>query len=77
MLVLRTQLASLQVNPDFANLREKIQAIASALEEQEAIPAIKEEMPNSGHRQRRMVAGYDGSKAGNRAEKAAGIGKAD
>ena len=45
MLVLRTQLAILQAKPDFNSLREKIQAIASALEEQEAIPAIKAQMP--------------------------------
>jgi type I restriction enzyme R subunit len=44
MLVLRTQLAVLQAKPDFANLKEKIQTIASALEEQMAIPAIKAEM---------------------------------
>jgi type I restriction enzyme R subunit len=44
MLVLRTQLAILQAKPDFKSLREKIQAIASALEEQEAIPAIKAQM---------------------------------
>lgn len=44
MLVLRTQLAILQAKPDFKSLREKIQAIASALEEQEAIPAIKIQM---------------------------------
>ncbi|MCK9397118.1 MAG: DEAD/DEAH box helicase family protein [Methylobacter sp.] len=45
MLVLRTQLAILQARPDFTSLREKIQAIACALEEQEAIPAIKAQMP--------------------------------
>ena len=44
MLVLRTQLAILQAKPDFKSLREKIQAIASALEEQDAIPAIKAQM---------------------------------
>ena len=44
MLVLRAQLAILQAKPDFASLKEKIQAIASALEEQAAIPAIKAEM---------------------------------
>ncbi len=44
MLVLRTQLAILQAKPDFAGLKDKIQAIASALEEQGAIPAIKQEM---------------------------------
>jgi len=44
MLVLRTQLAILQAKPDFASLKDKIQAIASALEEQAAIPAIKAEM---------------------------------
>jgi hypothetical protein len=41
LLVLRTQLAILQALPDYAALRERLQAIASALEEQEAIPAIK------------------------------------
>ena len=44
MLVLRAQLAILQAKPDFAGLRAKIQAIAGALEDQEAIPAIKAEM---------------------------------
>ena len=44
MLMLRTQLAVLQAKPDFASLKEKIQAIASALEEQTAIPAIKSEI---------------------------------
>lgn len=44
MLVLRTQLAILQAKPDFVSLREKIQAIASALEGQESIPAIKAQM---------------------------------
>ena len=45
MLVLRAQLAILQAKPDFNSLREKIQAIASALEEQDAIPAVKAQMP--------------------------------
>ena len=44
MLVLRLQLAILQAEPGFVGLREQMQAIASALEEQEAIPAIKAEM---------------------------------
>jgi len=44
MLVLRSQLAILQARHEFLSLREKIQAIASALEEQMAIPAIKAEM---------------------------------
>ena len=44
LLVLRTQLAILQAQPGFAGLKEKIQNIASALEEQEAIPAIKAQM---------------------------------
>ena len=44
MLVLRTQLSILQAQPGFAALREQIQAIASVLEEQDAIPAIKAEM---------------------------------
>jgi len=44
MLVLRTQLAILQAQPDFVSLRERMQAIASALEEQDAIPAIKAQM---------------------------------
>jgi type I restriction enzyme R subunit len=44
MLVLRTQLSILQARSGFVTLREQLQAIASALEEQEAIPAIKAEM---------------------------------
>ena len=44
LLVLRTQLSILQARPDFGSLREKIQTIARALEEQEAIPAIKVHM---------------------------------
>jgi type I restriction enzyme, R subunit len=44
MLVLRTQLAILQTSPNFVALRERMQAIASALEEQVAIPAIKAHM---------------------------------
>ncbi|MDA8328614.1 MAG: DEAD/DEAH box helicase family protein [Betaproteobacteria bacterium] len=41
LLVLRTQLSILQANPDFASMREKIQAIAAALESQAVIPAIQ------------------------------------
>ncbi len=41
MLALRAQLAILQALPEFASLKGRIQAIASALEEQESIPAIK------------------------------------
>ncbi|WP_211461994.1 DEAD/DEAH box helicase family protein [Collimonas silvisoli] len=44
LLLLRTQLAILQAQPGFAGLRDRIQAIAAALETQEAIPAIKAEM---------------------------------
>ena len=44
LLVLRTQLAILQAAPGFGALREQIRAIASALEEQEAVPAIRAEM---------------------------------
>jgi type I restriction enzyme R subunit len=44
MLVLRTQLAVLQALPEFASLKVKLQAIASALEEQTLIPAVKAEM---------------------------------
>jgi type I restriction enzyme R subunit len=44
LLLLRTQLAILQARPDFDSLKEKIQAIAGSLEEQEAIPAVKAEM---------------------------------
>lgn len=44
MLMLRTQLSILQALPAFASLRQKIQAIASALEDQVAIPAIKAEI---------------------------------
>ncbi|MDR5794516.1 DEAD/DEAH box helicase family protein [Caballeronia sp. LZ008] len=43
ILVLRTQLAVLQAARSFVGLREKVQAIAGALEEQMAIPAIKAE----------------------------------
>lgn len=44
MLVIRTQLAVLQARPEFAGLRDKIQSIAIALQEQESIPAVKSEM---------------------------------
>jgi type I restriction enzyme R subunit len=44
LLVLRTQLAILQAKPDFASLRDKIIAIASALEDQQTIPAIKAQL---------------------------------
>jgi type I restriction enzyme R subunit len=44
ILLLRTQLSVLQASTDFAGLRDKVQKIASALEEQVAIPAIKAEM---------------------------------
>jgi type I restriction enzyme R subunit len=44
LLMLRTQLAILQAKPDYESLKEKIQRIASALEEQSAIPAIKAAM---------------------------------
>ena len=44
LLVLRTQLAVLQALPDFSALKGRIQAIASALEDQESIPAIKAQM---------------------------------
>lgn len=40
MLVLRTQLAVLQALPDYATLKERMQ-FASALEDQDSIPAIK------------------------------------
>lgn len=44
MLVLRTELAILQALPGFSGLREKVQAIACALEEQGAIPAVRAEL---------------------------------
>ena len=44
LLVLRAQLAILQAKPDFASLKDKIQTIASALEDQANIPAIKAEI---------------------------------
>lgn len=44
MLLLRAQLSILQAKPDFLTLKTKVQAIAGALEEQMAIPAIKAEM---------------------------------
>ncbi|HEX5359677.1 MAG TPA: DEAD/DEAH box helicase family protein [Fluviicoccus sp.] len=43
MLILRTQLAILQAAPGFGGLREKIQGLATALEAQANIPAIKAE----------------------------------
>ena len=44
LLVLRVQLSILQAKPAFSALRDQIRAIVSALEEQEAVPAIKAEM---------------------------------
>jgi type I restriction enzyme R subunit len=44
LLVLRTQLAILQAKPDFVSLRDNIIAIASALEDQQTIPAIKAQL---------------------------------
>jgi type I restriction enzyme R subunit len=44
LLILRTQLAILQALPDFGALKEKVQALASKLEEQTAIPSIKAEI---------------------------------
>jgi type I restriction enzyme R subunit len=44
MLMLRTQLSILQALPAFSGLKQKIQSIASALEDQLAIPAIKAEI---------------------------------
>lgn len=44
LLVMRTQLAVLQAKPDFGSLRDQIRGICSALEEQEAVPAIKAQM---------------------------------
>ena len=44
LLVLRTQLAILQAGPGFSRLRDQLRAIASALEDQEAVPAIQAEM---------------------------------
>lgn len=44
MLVLRTQLAVFQALPEYVTLKERIQTIAAALEEQSAIPAINAEM---------------------------------
>ena len=44
MMILRTQLAVLQAKPDFGTLRDNIIAICRALEEQEAVPAIRAQM---------------------------------
>ena len=44
MLVLRTQLAVLQALPEYTALKGRIQTIASALEDQDSIPAIKAQM---------------------------------
>ena len=40
LLVLRTQLAVLQALPDFVSLKERMQSFASALEDQDSIPAV-------------------------------------
>ena len=42
--MLRTELTILQAAPGFDALRDQMRAIASALEEQDAVPAIKAEM---------------------------------
>jgi type I restriction enzyme R subunit len=44
LLIMRTQLAILQAKPDYETLTKQIRTIASALEEQEAIPSIKAEI---------------------------------
>lgn len=44
MLVLRTQLSILKGGSDFRSLKEKVQNIASSLEEESAIPAVKAEI---------------------------------
>ena len=44
LLLLKTQLTILQAGTEFSSLKQKIQAIASALEEHESIPAIKAEI---------------------------------
>ena len=44
LLMLRTQLSLLQADTNFASLREKVMAIANALEDQQAIPAIKAQL---------------------------------
>jgi len=44
LLMLRTQLSLLQADTNFASFRDKIMAIASALEDQQAIPAIKAQL---------------------------------
>jgi type I restriction enzyme R subunit len=41
LLMLRTQLSLLKADTNFANLRDRVKVIASALEDQQAIPAIK------------------------------------
>lgn len=44
LLMLRTQLSLLKADTSFASLRDKVMAIASALEDQQAIPAIKAQL---------------------------------
>lgn len=44
LIMLRTQLSLLQADTNFASLRERVMAIASALEDQQAIPAIKAQL---------------------------------
>ena len=44
LIMLRTQLSVLQADTNFTSLRERVMAIAIALEEQQAIPAIKTQL---------------------------------
>ena len=44
LLMLRTQLSLLQADTNFSSLRDRVMAIASALEDQQAIPAIKAQL---------------------------------
>lgn len=44
LLMLRTQLSLLQADTNFTSLRERVMAIANALEDQQAIPAIKAQL---------------------------------
>ncbi len=45
LLALRLQLALLRHEPGFERLRDRVQAIAALLEEKDAIPAVREQMP--------------------------------
>ena len=78
MLVLRTQLAILQARPDFASLREKIQAHCQRAGRAGGHPGHQgRDGADSGGGGRRVVGGCHRPDAGDRPQKAARPGQAD